>query len=267
MLRVPSAASYDTIRDYGALYDAVPAYAARRDIPFYVEEAARSGGRVLEIGCGTGRVLVPIARSGCHITGLDGSTEMLARCHARLAAEPEEVRARVALEHGDATAFDLGTTYPLILAPFRILQMLTSIDEQLGCVRSVARHLEPGGRFMFDVYNPHFQLLLADRSAEQEDTPETTLPDGRTFRRTSRINRVRMTEQVNDVELFYYVDGKRYVHAFAMRWFLRAELEHLLARAGMRVTNVYGDFDRSAYADASPELIVEATADPSLRPG
>lgn len=258
MLRVPSAASYDTIRDFGALYDAVTAHAKRGDIAFYREEALRETNRVLEIGCGTGRVLVPIAEAGREITGLDGSVEMLARCHARLAEDTKEVRGRVTLEHGDATDFALGTTFPLIIAPFRILQMFTTMEQQLGCVQSVARHLAPGGRFLFDVYNPHFELMLADRSAEREDTPEITLPDGRTFRRTYRVTRARLAEQINDLEMFYYVDGRAHRHAFSMRWYMRAELEHLLARAGLRLANVYGDFDRSAYGEASPEIVVEA---------
>lgn len=261
-----SAATYDDIPGYGALYDGVPAYAARGDVAFYREEALRANGPVLEVGCGTGRVLLPTARSGVNITGLDGSLEMLARCRTHLAEESAETQSRVTLHQGDATAFDLHEKFALITAPFRVLQMLTTIDEQLGLVGSVARHLAPGGRFVFDVYNPRYDLLLQDRTQEQEEVPTTVLPDGRTLRRTVRVPRVRMTDQVNELELFYYVadrEGatpKRYVHAFEMRWFLRAELVHLLARVGLMVTNVWGDFDRSAYADASRELIVEATA-------
>ncbi len=258
MTHTSSAVTYDSIPGYGELYDAVPAYATRGDIAFYVEEAGRTTGPVLEIGCGTGRVLLPVARSGAEITGLDGSVEMLERCRAQLSMEGAEVRSRVELQLGDAASFTLKEQYQLITAPFRIIQMLTTVEEQLGCVRSVARHLAPGGRFVFDVFNPNFAMMVADRSAEREDTPEMTLPDGRTFRRTYRVARARMAEQVNDLEMFYYVNGQRYVHAFGMRWFLRAELEHLLARAGLRVASVYGDFDRSPYGDGSPEIIVEA---------
>ena len=261
---IPSAATYDVIPGYGALYDAVPAYAQRGDVAFYGEEASRAEGRILEIGCGTGRVLLPIARSGKHITGLDGSLEMLEQCRVRVAEEPAAIRDRVRLVHGDASSFSLGERFPLVIAPFRILQMLTTVDEQLGCVRSVARHLAPGGRFVFDVFNPNFAVMVGDRTAETEDTPLTTLPDGRTFRRTVRVLSVRFTEQVSDLEIIYYVDGKRYVHPFGMRFYLCAELEHLLERAGMRVVAVYGDFDRSALTDSSPEIVVVAElADPT----
>src|SRR5687768_10167883 len=182
-----SARSYDDIPDFGALYDAVPAYEARRDVAFYVQHAGAAGGDVLEIGCGTGRVLLPMARAGATVTGLDGSREMLARCRSKVAAEPAATRARVTLVAGDATDFDLGRSFRLVVAPFRILQQLVTIEEQLGCAISVARHLEPGGRFILDVFNPSFAAMTSDRSEEREETPELALPDGRTMRRAVRI--------------------------------------------------------------------------------
>jgi hypothetical protein len=139
-----------------------------------------------------------------------------------------------------------------------------TIDEQLRCLRAVERHLAPDGQFIFDVFNPHIPLLAADRSAEQEETPEHPLADGRTLRRAFRIPRVRWTEQVSEIELIYYVAERpgapatRYVQAFDMRWYLRAELIHLLARAGFRVQSILGDFDGSPLADGSPEQIVRA---------
>jgi len=87
--------SYETAADFGTLYDAVPAYAARADVAFYVAEATRvareSRATVLELGCGTGRVLLPLARAGHDVTGIDASAAMLARCRAKLAREPASV--------------------------------------------------------------------------------------------------------------------------------------------------------------------------------
>jgi SAM-dependent methyltransferase len=257
--------SYDDIPDFGALYDAMPVYAARADVAFYVDEAVRAGGPVLELGCGTGRVLLPTARAGATVVGLDGSREMLARCRAKLDAEPGDVRARVTLHEGDATALDLSTTFALVTAPFRILQHLVTIEEQLGTLDAVARHLAPNGRLVFDVFNPSLAALAADRSVEREDTPTFALPDGRTLRRAFRVPRARWLDQVNETELIYYVADRpgapetRYVQAFDMRWYLRAELEHLLARAGFRVEAMYGDFDRSPLGDGSPEMVVCAS--------
>jgi len=262
-----SAASYDDLPDYGALYDSVPAYGTRGDIAFYTKLAIDSGGPVLEVGCGTGRILLPIARSGVTITGLDGSTEMLERLGKKLEAEPVAVRERATLHLGDASNFDLGTTFPLIIAPFRVVQHLTTPDEQLGFVMSAARHLAPGGQLVFDVFNPSYPLMLRDRSAEAEDTPTFTLPDGRTFRRMARIPRVSFTQQVSEVELIYYLTApgetapQRFVQRFNMKWYVRGELVHLLARAGLTVRDVRGDFDGSALTDQSPEQIVFAVKD------
>ncbi|HUC40812.1 MAG TPA: class I SAM-dependent methyltransferase, partial [Gemmatimonadales bacterium] len=107
--------SYDAIPDFGLLYDSVPLYAERRDVAFYVDEAKRApgGGPVLEVGCGTGRILLPIAHAGAAITGIDGSHQMLERCRAKLAAESREVQARVHLAQHDMRDFVLGTTFSL----------------------------------------------------------------------------------------------------------------------------------------------------------
>ncbi|MEO8338008.1 MAG: class I SAM-dependent methyltransferase [bacterium] len=262
-----SAASYDDIADYGELYDSVPAYGARGDIAFYTRLAVELGGPVLELGCGTGRTLLPIARAGVDITGVDGSSEMLARLDAKLSAEPRVVRDRVTLQHGDASNFDLDRTFSLVVAPFRVMQHLTTLDAQLGCAQSVARHLAPGGQFVFDVFNPNFEIILRDRSAESEDTPAFTLPDGRTFRRMVRVPRVDFTQQASEIELIYYVtaagesEAHRSVQRFTMRWYVRAELVHLLARAGLTVRDIRGDFDGSTLTDASPEQVVFAVKD------
>jgi hypothetical protein len=108
------------------------------------------------------------------------------------------------------------------------------------------------------VFNPRFEILVGVDGVEREDTPEQRLPDGRTLRRTYRIARVRWLDQVSESELIYYVDAKRYVQAFEMRWYLLAELEHLLARAGFRIRTAYGDFARGPLRDGCPELVIVA---------
>jgi len=253
-----AASSYDAIPNFGLLYDSVPLYAAREDIGFYVDEAKATRGDVLEVGCGTGRILLPIARTGAAITGIDASKQMLERCRANLSAEPAAVRSRVRLAQHDMREFSLGAQFALIIAPFRVVQHLTTVDDQLGFLGTVARHLAPRGRLVFDVFNPRFDKLVGADGVEREDTPEHRLSDGRTFHRAYRIARVRWIDQVSEAELVYYVDGKRYVQAFEMRWYLAAELRHLLARAGFRVREMYGDFARGPLVDGCPEIVVTA---------
>ncbi len=151
-----------------------------------------------------------------------------------------------------------------IMIPFRPFQHLLSVEDQIATLESVHRLLEPEGRLVFDVFNPQPAYLLDEkRTQEREDTPETPLPDGRSFRRTGRVAAVHVIEQYSEVELTYYVrsmDGgtERLVQAFPMRWFWRQEMEHLLARCGLRVQSVYGNFDRSPLTDASPDMIFVA---------
>ena len=158
---------------------------------------------------------------------------------------------------------DLGT-FDVAIAPFRVLQHLTQVPEQLACLTAVRDHLSPNGRMVFDVFNPDFALMLQDRSAEAEDTPEQPLPDGRFVRRTVCVTRVHWLDQVSDIELIYYVRASdrvdRLVHRFAMRWYTARELEHLLARAGFAIQRMYGGLDRRHLSDDSPDIIVVATA-------
>jgi SAM-dependent methyltransferase len=245
---------YDEIPDFGLIYDTVPIYVGRKDVDFYVAEAKGArGGAVLEVGCGTGRILLPIARAGCTITGIDSSPTMLERCRGKVSGG-----LAVTLRQVDMRDFDLGTTFALIIAPFRVVQHLTTIEDQLKFLATIHRHLAPRGRFVFDAFNPRFDKLVGADGVEREDTPEQRLPDGRTFRRSYRIARVRWVDQVSESELIYYIDGKRYVQAFEMRWYLASELRHLLARAGFRVREMYGDFNRGPVVDGCPDLVVVA---------
>jgi SAM-dependent methyltransferase len=254
---------YDAIEEIGLLYDSVTLYNARPDVDFYVEEALTHGGNVLEVGCGTGRVLIPAARQGAEITGLDRSTRMLAQCKARLGGEAPEVQKRVTLAQADMRDFELGRRFSIIMIPFRPFQHLVAVSEQIAALRAMHRHLEPGGRLVFDLFNPKMEYLIEDRTLEREDTAEVALPDGRAFSRTSRITAVHVADQYSEVELIYYVrgaDGKteRLVQGFPMRWYWRYEVEHLLARCNFRVKAIFGDFNRSPLTDASPEMIFMA---------
>ncbi len=248
---------------FAEFYDYTPLYRTRADIPFYVEEARRAGS-VLELGCGSGRILIPTAAAGVPITGLDLSDSMLARCREKLAAQPPDVRARVRLVHGSMTDFHLPEKFALVTTPFRAFQHLVSIDDQLACLRCVHRHLAPGGRLILDMFQTN-PAAMSDPEwmREREDTPETKLPDGRSFRRTARITAFHRAEQMNEVEFAVYLthpDGRteRYAESFPFRYFFPKEVEHLLARAGFRVVAVYGDFNRSPLANDSAEMLTVA---------
>lgn len=260
--------NHDTVDEYGAAaeyYDYVQAYVERPDVTFWVDAARESGGPVLELGCGTGRVLLPTARAGVEITGLDLSQKMLGVLRQRLAAEAPETQARVRLVEGDMRHFDLGQTFALATIPFRPFQHLITVEDQIACLTSIRRHLRPDGRLILDLFNPAIAMLVDERrSEEQPPEPEVIMPDGRRFYRTWRRVGIDLFEQAQQVEMYYYVthpDGRREraVHAFPMRWLYRFEAEHLLARCGFAVERVYADYDKTPYGSKYPgELIFVA---------
>jgi len=258
---------YDDNPLVAELYDHTPIYAARQDIPFYVDSARQANGPTLELGCGTGRILIPTAAAGCEIVGLDASGFMLERCRLKLERQPTEVQKRARLVQANMTGFDLGESFALITIPFRGFQHLLRVEEQLGCLDAVRRHLAPGGRLLFDAFHPNPRYLHdPEYLEEREEFEETPLPDGRRFRRTWRIAAYRRAEQINEIEFIYYlthVDGtnERIVEPFPLRYYYRFELEHLLARAGFRLEALYGNFDRSPLRDDSPEMIFVAEKD------
>jgi SAM-dependent methyltransferase len=257
--------TYDEYLSIAELYDHVVPYRERQDVGFFVEAARESGGPVLEVGCGTGRVLIPTARAGIEITGLDLSPHMLKVCRGKLAAEPEEVRARVQLVEEDMRQFELGRIFRLVTLPFRPFQHLTTVEDQLACLGSIRRALAEDGKIILDVFNPSMQALVRQNFGEEvSEEPEFSMPDGRKVIRRHKIVSRDEPNQINYVELIYYVthpDGRkeRLVQAFPMRYLFRFETEHLLARAGFMVEQLYADYDRSPYGSKYPgELIFVA---------
>jgi SAM-dependent methyltransferase len=250
------------------MYDYVVPYRERQDAAFFVEAGKQSGGPALEIGCGTGRVLIPTARAGIEITGLDLSPHMLAVCRERLAAEPAEVRARVRLAEADMRSFDLGRTFGLVTLPFRPFQHLLTVEDQLACLGCIHRHLAPGGRLVLDVFNPSLDgLTRRNLGEEMSPEPEFSMPDGRRVLRKHKMVSRDPFLQVIQAELIYYVshpDGRqeRLVHHLTMRYFFRFELEHLLARAGFEVEALYADYDKSPFGSKDPGELIFAARKP-----
>lgn len=246
-------------------YDHVVPYRDRQDVAFYVENAQASGGPVLEVGCGTGRILLPTARAGLTITGLDLDENMLGVCRSRLAEEPAEVQARVTLVQADMRRFGLDRQFALVTTPFRAFQHMITVRDQLAALTNMREHLVDGGRLILDLFNPSVPYLADDaRLGEFGEEPPFTMPDGRTVIRKARILSRDYHRQVQEVELIHYVthpDGREesVSQKFPMRYLFRYEAEHLLIRAGFTIEALVADYDRSPYGSQYPgELIFVA---------
>jgi SAM-dependent methyltransferase len=244
------------------LYDHVVPYRDRLDVAFFIEAAQASGNPVLEVGCGTGRVLIPLARAGVEIAGLDHSPRMLDVCRRRLRDEPADVQSRVRLVEGDMRRFELGRSFTLAAIPFRPFQHLLTVDDQLACLGSIERHLVDGGRLILDLFNPSPDALANQPiGVEFGEEPEFQTPDGRRVVRKHKTVAQDRFNQVNAHELIYDVTHpggrhERLVHAFSLRYLFRFEAEHLLARAGFAVEQVYAGYDKSAYGSKYPGELV-----------
>jgi SAM-dependent methyltransferase len=256
---------YEDYKFVADLYDFVVPYQNRPDVAFFVEAAKESGGPVLEVGCGTGRILIPTAQAGIGIVGLDLSSHMLKVCRERLQGEPKDVRSRVRLVQADMRDFELSQTFQLVTIPFRPFQHLTTVEDQLACLKCIHHHLAKGGKLILDIFNPMVESLTRDNLEEEVgEEPEFTTPDGRRVIRCSKTVSRDLFNQVIHVELIYYVTypddrQERLVHAFPMRYLFRYEAEHLLARSGFKVEQVYADYDKSLYGSKYPgELIFVA---------
>ncbi|MCP4569942.1 MAG: class I SAM-dependent methyltransferase [FCB group bacterium] len=252
---------YEDTPRLAELYDLVPMYNNRADRDFYLKQARSADGPVLELGCGSGRILIPCAKAGCDITGLDLSTHMLTSCRTKVENLPNEMRERVRLVQGSMVDFDLKGKYSLVTIPFRALQHIIGVEEQLAGLSCINRHLQMNGTLIFDVFQVDMKIMsriLSDK--EIENTPEFKLPDGCRLRRTHRVVAVDSVNQFNNVEIIYYLtelsgEVRRYVQAFPFRYYFRFELEHLLARTGFKIVDLFGDFDESPLKEESPEMI------------
>jgi len=225
------------------------------DVGFYVEEALGSGGPVLEFGCGTGRILIPTAEAKIAITGVDASEAMLSQLRAKLPGADVHV--------GDMRDFDAKRRYALVTIPFRPIGHVIDAEDHVRLFANMRRHLAPEGRLIFDFFHPKLAYLAAPRPEKLDF--ERVEGEKRIRRYSSAVPHV--SRQVNDVTLRWEIEDRegriehqRYRTVFPMRWFYRFELEHALARAGLRVEALYGGFDRSAFGDDSPEMIFVARA-------
>ncbi|HYH23396.1 MAG TPA: class I SAM-dependent methyltransferase [Azospirillum sp.] len=232
------------------------------DVAFYKEQAARTGGPVLEIGCGTGRLTIPLARMGLEVTALDASPAMLEQLRAKLAAEPAEVRARVDLVQADASALSLARRdFALAALPFNVLMLIADFDAERRTLAGVAAHLAPGGRLALDVMNPLTLALEADNRPVPSEARRNPLT-GNPYVKNSRNTRLdeHQRQRVHGWYDELLPDGERTICDFSFHWRLifRWELELMLAEAGLTPTRVAGDFEDADWGVDSARTVVSA---------
>lgn len=229
-------------------------------VDFYRAEAdRRGGGRVLELGCGTGQKLVPIASDGHPCTGLELSPHMLAE--ARRKADERGVA--VEWVQGDMRSFDLGRTYDLVLIAANSLLHLHEADDLVSCFRSVRRHLAPGGRLVLDVFNPSVSMLAqADGVRRRRDALSYVDPD-RGVVHVDVAETYDAAAQVTRGTWYFstHAEADVVVAPLEIRSIFPQELPLLLSLGGLRIVERYGDWSRTPFTSDAPLQLCVCEAD------
>jgi SAM-dependent methyltransferase len=219
------------------------------DVDFYVGEAVRSGGPVLELGVGTGRIAVPIAQAGVRVVGVDSSEGMLAVAHEHA----DEAGVALDLRLGDLRDPPVDEQFALVVIPFRTLLHMRTDADRRAALRAVRSHLRDGGRFIFDVFTP-----AADDIADTH---------GRWLEREPGIfERADWDEDARTLVLRVSGDGAE--AELELAWLPIEQWQQLLAEEGFVVEGLYGWFDRTPYSGHEDSIWVCSTASPTrTRPG
>lgn len=229
------------------------------DLPFYRELARRTGGPLLEAMCGSGRVLIPLMQAGYQVTGIDSSAEMIQIARDELALLGS-VRA-INLAVGDICENIPGGPYALAIVALNSFMHLTSTSAQLSALTNLHAALRPGALLALDLFNPN-PRLLAEYDNELIFDKQFTMPDGRTVQKFV-AQQIDAAAQINYVSFFYDQSDatgalRRYATQFPMRWVYRYELEHLLARAGFALQQVYGSYELDPFRSDSEIMLAVA---------
>jgi SAM-dependent methyltransferase len=250
------------------LYDVVTPASLQGDVEWYRAQAEASGGPVLELGAGTGRVTLPIAQAGVSIHALDASAEMRAALAAKLASLPRDVRDRVAVVAGDMRTFDLPERFALVIAPFRAFLHNITPEDRLAALARVRHHLRPGGRLAFNVFHPSLEYMshhAGPLAGTWRWMGNFALPSGG-FVARSEANRYDTVRQIVHSQHRYeeYDDTgvliRTTVQRLALAYLYRGDIEHLLARAGFTGISIKGGFSGREFAEDTDELVVEAVS-------
>jgi SAM-dependent methyltransferase len=231
------------------------------DAPFYLEMAKELEGPVLEIGCGTGRVLLPIAREGIEIQGVDNSAPMLSVLREKLSHEEVSVRERVSLYAGDMREFRLHRKFRLVTMPFRPMQHMYKVADQVRALTSAAAHVADGGLLAFDVFYPKFDKLALGTGVEMleaEWSPPAS--PGTIIRRWYRKEDLDKIKQILTLTFIFrtYRDDQlvsEESETLKMSYYTYPHLRALFLLAGLEPVAEYGSFERTPLDNNAEEMI------------
>jgi ubiquinone/menaquinone biosynthesis C-methylase UbiE len=255
----PSASEQDADEFYAQTYDdSVPDWPGEMD--FYREMAARAkshGGTVLEIACGTGRVAIRLAQDGVNVVGLDLSAKMLA-----VARQKSAGLQNMRWVQGDMRSFELGEAFELVIIPGQAFHNLNTPADQAACLACIQRHLNPGGTLVVHLDLPWLGDLRREKGGVFEAAEQFQHPDtGHPIRALRAWSYEPSTQTAIEQTVWEEMDADGQVvnrverRPIRLHCVFRFEMEHLLARVGLEVEAVYGNFFQQEFQDDSSDMI------------
>lgn len=231
------------------------------DLPFYLELAQDVEGPILDVGCGTGRVMFPLARAGFNVHGIDNEPRMLERARALLDAE-QELTDRMHFHEGDARTFEFPVKFGLTLVPYNGLMHFLDQESQIAVLRHLRTWTRDDGVLVLDLPNAgdvyateDTDGLIFERTFLEPETGHLVMQQS-----VSTLDRTMQLLQVTWIYDEITADGtvKRTFAPLRLYYYFWSEIKLLLTMTGWEVSTVYGDLDGGEFEDGSPRMVVIA---------
>jgi SAM-dependent methyltransferase len=232
-------------------YDLAFGITGEAELAWYLEKARATGGPILDLACGTGRLALFLAGEGFEVTGIDRSVGMLNQFKEKLRRQPKEIRQRLRIENQRMSDFKLGGKFNTVICCDAFFHNLT-IEEQMNCLWNVAHHLSPGGRFVFNLPNPTCEFILkcvASGGKKFEERGRYQLPDGSGTLLVEQAQAGNLQDQciITTLRITRFDTGGSIVETgestWTTRYLFRYEAVHLLYRCGFEVESLVGDYE------------------------
>jgi SAM-dependent methyltransferase len=233
--------------------------AYEEDISFYLALAQRTGSPILELGCGTGRLVVALAQAGHSVVGVDNLPAMLARAQEKVTAAGPELAGRVQLLPADLRQLALERRFALAILAVNTFMHLSNPQDQARALAGICGHLSPGGLLVLDLFHPHPAVLTP---SEGQVLLERVLTDPETGDPVLKFVSQRVDHAEQTITATFIYDhiregGEllRTTATFPMRFLYRSEAERMLEKAGFVVEGVYASYDLAPYQDEGARML------------
>jgi SAM-dependent methyltransferase len=230
------------------------------DIPFYLDYAKKYNGLVLELGCGTGRVSLELAKAGHSITGLDLSEKMLEIFRNKVKILPDDLQNRIEIINGNMSNFNIDKKYSLIIAPFRVFQLLTKDTDIKNCLNCIKKHLDSNGVFIINVFRPNKLLDESWCSGENIQWEREDPNTGFHVIKKDLRERIDIKNQIIYPKFIFEIVDKngnveKITDDLELKYYYYDQLKEILDRNGFTVIEEYGRYDKTGIENGR-ELIM-----------